>query len=516
MLKCLKFVSSFIILFAVFNPSLSHGLTVFTSADDAILCAEAYPNIAFHTFGFSNITNVSRSNTTSNTTDTTVLVSSNFIFTVDGLAYSGLGTWESIETEDSLTITLDHSLENDGNVLNYHYTSISDFNNDTKDETVTASYGASTLSILKHTEETITPTSKSTSINGTVAINGEQFNTSISIVENIVSPETTQFIITTQSTPITPIGPVTELSAECQLVTDINGSIATLSSYDVSIGGTLTYTLDTSATSTHQVEIIDGNSATESLVMNLLHVTNGNKKIKYQIENPVQVTYVSKLRGGRSGSEWNWNDFCEKVSENALLGGAGAALAVLVPTDGGAPISAPTAFAFGYLIGGALGALEYSHAFIWNEIFKGNSPPTAVKTATFAENGTITFGQNSQGGSSYSIPTLSEWKQIFLTLIMLSLVMGFMRKTHPTVASSNGCTMLRITDVNFLAFNRHVYTAVLKWVGVAVVLGIVGVTVVFGHLNMVDIIGTLLCAPLIAYILHLMISFTHDYKGISG
>jgi hypothetical protein len=128
----------------------------------------------------------------------------------------------------------------------------------------------------------------------------------------------------------------------------------------------------------------------------------------------------------------------------------------------------------------------------------------------------MTVGQNSQGGSSYSIPTLSEWKQIFLTLIMLSLVMGFMRKTHPKAALSNGGTILSITDSNFLAFNRHVYNSALKWVGVVVVLGLAGATVIFGHVSALDITGTLFCAPLVAYILHLMIFFIHDYKDISG
>jgi hypothetical protein len=111
---------------------------------------------------------------------------------------------------------------------------------------------------------------------------------------------------------------------------------------------------------------------------------------------------------------------------------------------------------------------------------------------------------------SQSIPTLSEWKQIFLTLIMLSLVMGFMRKTHPKAALSYGGTMLRITDSNFLAFNRHVYTSALKWVGVVVVLGLAGATVIFGHVSALDITGTLFCAPLVAYILHLVILCKND------
>ena len=115
-----------------------------------------------------------------------------------------------------------------------------------------------------------------------------------------------------------------------------------------------------------------------------------------------------------------------------------------------------------------------------------------------------------------SIPTLSEWKQIFLTLLMLSLVMGFMRKTHPKAALPSCGTALRITDSNFLAFNRHVYTSALKWVGVVVVLGLAGATVIFGHVSALDITGTLFCAPLVAYILHLMISFVHDYILYSG
>lgn len=91
------FMSYAIILFTIFNSSPLQALTVLKSVDDAILCIEAYPNIAFHTFGFKNITNASYSNTASSMTDTTLIVSSNLAFTIDGLAYSGPGTWESIK-----------------------------------------------------------------------------------------------------------------------------------------------------------------------------------------------------------------------------------------------------------------------------------------------------------------------------------------------------------------------------------------------------------------------------------
>ncbi len=115
---------------------------------------------------------------------------------------------------------------------------------------------------------------------------------------------------------------------------------------------------------------------------------------------------------------------------------------------------------------------------------------------------------------SISIPTLSEWKQIFWTLIMLSLLMGFRHKTHSETTLSNWDTMLRITDSSFLAFNRHAYSIVLKWAGVVTVLGLTGAKVVTGNLQLLDIIGTLFCVPLVAYILHLLIPFIDVDKNI--
>ncbi len=111
---------------------------------------------------------------------------------------------------------------------------------------------------------------------------------------------------------------------------------------------------------------------------------------------------------------------------------------------------------------------------------------------------------------SISIPTLSEWKQIFLTLLMLSLVMGFMRDRSSALSVSTGSVSLKPPYANLLAFNRHIYTFALKWVGGIVVLGIAGVIVVSGHLKVIDLFGTLFCAPLVAYILHLVMSLVHD------
>ncbi|MGI6657326.1 MAG: hypothetical protein ACOX5Z_11030 [Desulfobulbus sp.] len=102
-----------------------------------------------------------------------------------------------------------------------------------KDETMNASLGSSTLSIVKHTEKTITPTSETTNITGVVEINNEEFNASIAIVEDIISQEISQFTITSQNTPVNPPGVVTTLLVEYETITDQDGSIATfLSKFD--------------------------------------------------------------------------------------------------------------------------------------------------------------------------------------------------------------------------------------------------------------------------------------------
>jgi hypothetical protein len=114
-----------------------------------------------------------------------------------------------------------------------------------------------------------------------------------------------------------------------------------------------------------------------------------------------------------------------------------------------------------------------------------------------------------------SIPTLSQWKKIFLTLIMLSLVMGFMRIQSPKLSFPNGGSLNEFNISSSLIFEPKLYMSVLKWVGVVVVLGLSGVTVVFNHVSILDIFGTLFCMPLVAYILHLVFLFIADFERTS-
>ena len=182
----------------------------------------------------------------------------------------------------------------------------------------------------------------------------------------------------------------------------------------MTIGGELTYELDTTP-STHQVLKIDENSATESLVMNLLHVTDGNKKIKYQVDNTIQPTYLLKLLGDWNRSEWSWNDFYKITFQSAAAGAATFGTAALVGTDGGAPLTVPVAASVA-----AGGAAFYTVGIIWDWIFQGSSPPAKVEVYIFVENDVMTIGQVGSGDFFPSVPALSGWMQIFLVFFFIS------------------------------------------------------------------------------------------------
>jgi hypothetical protein len=111
-----------------------------------------------------------------------------------------------------------------------------------------------------------------------------------------------------------------------------------------------------------------------------------------------------------------------------------------------------------------------------------------------------------------AIPTLSEWKQIFLTLLMSSLVMGFVPARSSRFGLLSSCNVSGIVGLNMITFNKQLFFLVIKWISLAVVLGLISAKVVFGYLSPLDITGTFFCAPLVAYILHLIILFFCDYK----
>lgn len=111
------------------------------------------------------------------------------------------------------------------------------------------------------------------------------------------------------------------------------------------------------------------------------------------------------------------------------------------------------------------------------------------------------------------IPTLSEWKRIFLTLLMMSLVMGFARSRLSGLALSSGG--LHVAFGVCLALDKRLYLSALKWTGLVTVSGLAAVMAIFGPVSALDLTGTLCCAPLAAYIIHLVIPWGDTEESIS-
>ena len=63
-----------------------------------------------------------------------------------------------------------------------------------------------------------------------------------------------------------------------------------------------------------------------------------------------------------------------------------------------------------------------------------------------------------------------------------------------------------------MVFDRKVYFSMLKKVGLIVLLGFVAAKAILGRISLLDITGILFCAPLVAYILHIILVFVKDSR----
>ena len=112
-----------------------------------------------------------------------------------------------------------------------------------------------------------------------------------------------------------------------------------------------------------------------------------------------------------------------------------------------------------------------------------------------------------------AIPTLSEWKQIFYTLIMLSLVMGFMHSQGRKHAFLSDIRGYRKNYLHLISFNKLIYLKILRFVGSSGIIVLIIIKVIGSSIGLIDLIGSIFCLPLVAYIIHLIILFKDDYEN---
>ncbi len=99
----------------------------------------------------------------------------------------------------------------------------------------------------------------------------------------------------------------------------------------------------------------------------------------------------------------------------------------------------------------------------------------------------------------FIIPTLSQWGLIILALLLLSLGMVFVPRSHTALLF----VVVLNTDVKLSLFNRSLY---FKALGIVLLFAVTGLVVVywnFGTLSKADLFGTLVSAGIVAYMVQM-------------
>ena len=115
--------------------------------------------------------------------------------------------------------------------------------------------------------------------------------------------------------------------------------------------------------------------------------------------------------------------------------------------------------------------------------------------------------------STVSIPTLSEWKQIFFTLLMLSMVMGFNTNRVSELSRLRLNSLFKVSFFNLIIFKKRLFLKIQKWTFIATALFIIANHILINSISTLDIAGILLCSPLLTYIIHLLILFMDEYES---
>jgi hypothetical protein len=103
-----------------------------------------------------------------------------------------------------------------------------------------------------------------------------------------------------------------------------------------------------------------------------------------------------------------------------------------------------------------------------------------------------------------SIPTLSEWKQIFLTLFIIASGVAFIRyRQYALTYCVEGLNIKNISWGSAL-FEGVVLKNVLTWCLIAIIISTILILFIYRELTFLDAVGIIVCSPLLAYILNVI------------
>ncbi len=130
------------------------------------------------------------------------------------------------------------------------------------------------------------------------------------------------------------------------------------------------------------------------------------------------------------------------------------------------------------------------------------SDPT-FETDTVNDNGDPRWG--------YILPTLSQWGLIVMGLLLLTVGTVFIRRHQPALAQAGGA--ISAVDTSPPLFAGSIFYKVLAATMAFALLGVPVVSWLSGAFSVTDSVGALLCAAIVAYWVHLLISWRKNSRG---
>lgn len=117
-------------------------------------------------------------------------------------------------------------------------------------------------------------------------------------------------------------------------------------------------------------------------------------------------------------------------------------------------------------------------------------------------------------GAALTVPTLSEWGLIILSLLTLTLVMLFMGRRDLAVAGAGRVNQGLYSIIQHAPFSRTAYFKILSLCLLAAVAGFAVIHVVVGTNGLLDLMGTIACSMIVAYMVYLYQEFDGFKKDI--
>jgi len=236
----------------------------------------------------------------------------------------------------------------------------------------------------------------------------------------------------------------------------------------------------------------------------------GQRKIVITPQSASSQTYKVCAMNGSAGGTYSFGSVIGSIGTfNTAyyhhvdrLSGTGAANVSFYYNSGDAP-------------GGTFAGLAKWNGSAWEEVpsFPGSGLPQNLMAGT----GISTFSPFVlfDSGAAMTVPTLSEWGLIILSLLTLTLVMLFMGRREMAVAGVGPVNNPGLYSIIQSApFSRALYFKILSICLLAAIAGFAVIHVVIGTNGILDLMGTVACSLIVAYMIYLYREFDGFKRNI--